>query len=295
LAISYHLLENYSVAEKLLIAYRNGNKEDLSTPAAQYEESELLLYINTIIHESGDYQRALDHLDSIRSSVTDVRVWNEFKASLLLKLKKFPLAQVIYEKLIAQNPDSETYLKGFLASKELLSINFKQEDLAKNEILCKTLTDLIAKYPRSTVSALLRLEYSNPESFAAFWLEYMKRGFKKGIPSLFNSVKGLIKSNSSKAATIFETVKDNVQSLRDTNSFENSSQKEAPTVYLWSLFFLSQMYDLVHNYSKALEIIDLALDHSPTVVELLMFKARIYKVVCFYISMLVTINFQWKR
>ena len=53
---------------------------------------------------------------------------------------------------------------------------------------------------------------------------------------------------------------------------------EPPTVYLWSLYLCAQHYNQVDNSLKALELIDAAIDHTPTEVQLYMLKAKILKV-----------------
>lgn len=52
---------------------------------------------------------------------------------------------------------------------------------------------------------------------------------------------------------------------------------ESPSVYLWVTYFLAQLSDYYRDTEKALEWINLAIEHSPTAVELYMTKARIYK------------------
>lgn len=56
-------------------------------------------------------------------------------------------------------------------------------------------------------------------------------------------------------------------------------KKESPTVLLWTRCFLAQHYDFLGNTRTALEYIDKALEHTPTLIEAYMIKARIYKVI----------------
>jgi len=58
----------------------------------------------------------------------------------------------------------------------------------------------------------------------------------------------------------------------------HKEQKQYPTTYLWVLIFLSKLYDFKRNTSKALEFVNKAIEHTPTLVESYMLKARIYKV-----------------
>lgn len=53
---------------------------------------------------------------------------------------------------------------------------------------------------------------------------------------------------------------------------------ETPTTVLWVYYFLAQHYDRLGNAAKAHHFIDRAIQHTPTLIELLMTKAKIYKV-----------------
>lgn len=58
----------------------------------------------------------------------------------------------------------------------------------------------------------------------------------------------------------------------------DSGPAEPPTVYLWALYLFSQHYNMINNSLKALELINTAIDHTPTEVQLYMLKAKILKV-----------------
>ena len=47
---------------------------------------------------------------------------------------------------------------------------------------------------------------------------------------------------------------------------------------LWTYYYLAQHYDYLRQTKKALEYIDTALEHTVTLIELNVVKARIYKV-----------------
>jgi peptide alpha-N-acetyltransferase len=105
---------------------------------------------------------------------------------------------------------------------------------------------------------------------------FLVKMFRKGLPSLFNSCKGLLK-DSAKSIVIQETVEEFYSKVSDGLPLSSDEEMEFPTAYLWILYFLSQLYDYQGNIPKALEFIDAAIAHSPTVVELFLFKAKILK------------------
>ena len=59
---------------------------------------------------------------------------------------------------------------------------------------------------------------------------------------------------------------------------DTDSEAESPTSLLWTLSYLSQHFDHVRQTDRALEYINAALDHTMTLIELYVIKARIYKV-----------------
>lgn len=66
-------------------------------------------------------------------------------------------------------------------------------------------------------------------------------------------------------------------SLVSKKSFTNDSEVAPPSAYLWVVFFLAQHFDFRGNNAKALEWIDKAIAHTPTLSEAHMIKAKILK------------------
>lgn len=77
------------------------------------------MYHNSLLEEKGDYQAALEHLDSIKDKVTDQRSLKEKRASFLAKLDKVEEAEIAYRGLISENPHDRAYIKALIALKGL--------------------------------------------------------------------------------------------------------------------------------------------------------------------------------
>lgn len=58
----------------------------------------------------------------------------------------------------------------------------------------------------------------------------------------------------------------------------SEEEEEAPTTVLWIYYYLALHYDYLKQTEKALIYIDRAIGHTPTLIELLCAKAKIYKV-----------------
>jgi hypothetical protein len=121
------------------------------------------------------------------------------------------------------------------------------------------------------------------ESFREKMKEYLKLKLRKGVPSLFMDIKPLY-ADASKVATIEQLLSSFEKNMVEQSKLEADGAVESPAVLLWIYFMYAQHYDAQGNTQAALEKIDLAIQHTPTLIELYLFKGRIYKVQCLGIS-----------
>lgn len=61
----------------------------------------------------------------------------------------------------------------------------------------------------------------------------------------------------------------------------DTSCKEPASALLWVYHYLAQHYDYLNDIQKALTYIDMAIAHTPTLIELFVTKGRIFKVFYF--------------
>lgn len=59
---------------------------------------------------------------------------------------------------------------------------------------------------------------------------------------------------------------------------EKDNPREPASALLWTYYYLAQHYDHLGLTEKALNEIDAAIEHTPTLIELFVTKGRIYKV-----------------
>lgn len=107
LAVAHHLAGDLAQAEKVLTTY----EESLKSPPSHtdYENSEALLYKNSIIAETGDYQRALEHLESIAKHNLDRAAVLELRAEYLAELGRKDEAAKTYRALLDRNSEHPEY------------------------------------------------------------------------------------------------------------------------------------------------------------------------------------------
>ncbi|KAI8371285.1 NMDA receptor-regulated protein 1-domain-containing protein [Choanephora cucurbitarum] len=259
LAISYQLVNEPLKGLKVLKTQAESN---VQAAATEFERSELHMYENMLLEEAGDYQKALDHLVEIESQVTDKRAWKEKNALYLSKLNRKEEAEIAYRELISINPNNVDYINQVLSLKEDAEIN-------------QTLSDLFTQHPRSKIIEQLILHHAEGNSFKAKVDAALQNGFRKGIPSLFTSMKRYY-ADAEKKRVIEELVNGYYTSLEKDSTF-GGDQKEPPTALLWVLYYLAKQFDFYKQHDKALELINKAIAHTPTVVELYMTKGRILK------------------
>ncbi|KAI9484379.1 NMDA receptor-regulated protein 1-domain-containing protein [Zychaea mexicana] len=251
------------------ITVLTSHEESVKDIGNKIEHSELLMYHNSLLEEMGDFKGALEHLDKIENQVMDKRAAREKRAYFQTKLDQKEEAEKGYWNLVAENPHDRAYVKALLALKGL-------DDESKRAEAYRFLTETYDKYPKSKAVEGLVLQYAEGDKFNLKVDAVLQNALRKGVPSVFASTKKYY-GNSEKHAAIEKLVLGYRESLEKTGRFTAEGQKEPPTALLWTLYYIAQHYDYHSQHDKALETIQAAIDHSPTVVELYMTKARILK------------------
>ncbi|XP_070553999.1 N-alpha-acetyltransferase 15, NatA auxiliary subunit-like [Ptychodera flava] len=267
-AMAYHLLKEYDMAMKVLEEYRK-----TQTPKQyDYEHSEMLLYQNEVMREAGVYQEALDHLNKYENQICDKLAIKEISAELNLKLNKFKEAEALYHDLTARNPENHEYYS--CLEKAVRPANDEERlDLYKK---------IGALYPRAEAPRRLALNFTKGDVFEGLIDAYLRRAIHKGVPPLFVNLKSLYK-DSEKVQIIEKLALSYLDSLEKNYTFSPKDLEnpdivlEAPTAYLWTLFYLAQHYDYLRKTELALKYIEMALEHTPTLIELFVIKGKIFK------------------
>ncbi|KZT00643.1 NMDA receptor-regulated protein 1a [Laetiporus sulphureus 93-53] len=269
LAVAYHLNGNLDEARKVLEQYEATLK---NVPDYDVEHSEVLLYHVRILEEIGSTSEALALLDVNAKSraIIDRMAIMEFRARLLSKLGDSE-AEHTWRALIEQNPDCHDYYRGFLLNR---GIDFDAISDENREAALQCLEDFSTQLPRAAAPRRLALSIAVGDKFNELIEPYLMSGLEKGIPSLFADVKALYRDLSKQQA--IETI---VEAFRDkfAPAAEPQPTSSDPTTYLWTLYFLAQHHSYLHRHTKALELLDVAILHTPTLPELHMFKGRVLK------------------
>jgi hypothetical protein len=110
---------------------------------------------------------------------------------------------------------------------------------------------------------------------------YVLRFLRKGIPSLFSDLSALCRTSSGKAAALEAMFSKAAAGLRKDGTLGFSTlatgETEDPACLVWVLFFQAQFYDQAERWAEALAAIDAAIEHTPSIPDLYLCKARILR------------------
>lgn len=249
---------------KIILYFQKGNNFD-------YEHSELLLYQNLVIQESGDYKSALKHLEDHKDQIVDKLTLKENLGELNLKLKRNEKAAKYFDDLIQRNPENTLYYKKLIEAKELQSPEDLTEFYTKYSLL----------FPKAVPPQRLALNEASDQMFTLLVDEYMRKALTKGVPPLFVDLRNLY-HDSGKVKIIERLILQYVEALKNVRKYSkveiNNGPKEPASALLWVYYYLAQHYDYLNQTEEALNYINAAIEHTPTLIELFVVKGRIYKV-----------------
>ncbi|KAL2077735.1 hypothetical protein ACEWY4_027239 [Coilia grayii] len=265
-AIAYHLLEDYEMASRIVEEFRK--TQQTSPDKVDYEYSELLLYQNQVLREAGLFKEALDHLCTYEKQICDKLAVEETRGELLLQLDRAQEASEVYHRLQERNPENWSYYQGL--EKALNPANAGDK--------LKIYEEAWLKYPKGLVPRRLPLSFLTGEKFRECLDKYLRINFSKGCPPVFTTLKSLY-IDKEKVSDIEEMVVGYETSLKSCRMFSqnDNGREEPPTTLLWVQYFLAQHYDHVGQADAALDYINAAIDSTPTLIELFVIKAKIYK------------------
>lgn len=268
-SISYYLLGQYDMAFTVMEEFRKTLQQE-NKPKFDIEHTEMLLYQNLILRNQGKTEESVDHFEKFFDIMTDKLKVKEIKASQLLKLNKNDEAESIYRELVKRNPENNAYYAGVEKCLEAKG-NFTHKARVEMYTVYKK------KYPKSGAPRRIPLNFVEGDLFRTLVDDYLRIALKKGVPPLFTNLRALY-LNKDKARIVEEVVLGFSSCLENQQKFNESDEEEQdPTVLLWTNFFLAQHYDHFRDIDKALMYINRVLDHTPTLIEGYMVKAKIYK------------------
>ena len=248
----------------------------------EYEHSEMLLFKNMLIEESGDAQRALDHLDASASLIVDKQGMKEKRGELLLQLGMWDDADALYSSLLCKNSENGIYHAGRQAAAlqaHKATAYWQDEDVPPEAEakLNELYAALQAQFPRSEMSRRLPCDFARGEAALRTALTtYCLPVLRKGVPSLYANLKPLAKAPW-RAAAMGKLFGEWLAALEKTGCLPGEAAKELPLMTVWVRVLVAMHADMCGDRPTALAQLEEAIEHTPTLVDLYMFKARVHK------------------
>ncbi|RVX73101.1 hypothetical protein B0A52_02227 [Exophiala mesophila] len=270
LAIAHHLAGNYEDAQNVLTTFEDTLK--IKPKRDDIEHWEAVLYKNCIIAESGEVEKALDHLDAVGKKSPDVQGVLEMRADYLARLGRKSEAEAAYALLLDRNSDNSAYYDGYIDAKGL-----KDGPALDLKVAYEQLAD---KYPKADLPRRRLLDVLSGQDFTNAAEAYLQKFFRKGVPSTFANIKQLY-TDSDKRDRIQSLVEGyasgkgpsqpngtNINGDQDKSHFESSV-----------LYFLAQHYNykLSRDLDRALDYAEKLIQLDPKSVDYHSVKARAYK------------------
>ena len=162
LAVANHMAGNYEETESILTKYEESLK--VQPPKEDLEHADALLYKNMIIAESGQTERALEHLKSIEGRMLDISSTLEYKANYLLKLGRNEEACEVFRELLGRNGDNRAYYKGLEEAKGI-----QENDIQARKKLYESLAEV---HPYADAPKRVPLDFLSGKSLLAMEVEY---------------------------------------------------------------------------------------------------------------------------
>ncbi|KAG6001252.1 hypothetical protein E4U21_004539 [Claviceps maximensis] len=261
LAIAHHLSGHPAEAESVLTTFEG----TLKTTPSRYdtEHSEAVMYKNQLIAAQGDYERALEHLNTACKHNLDRLAVLESRARYLLKLGRHEEAAKAYRVLLDRNADHAEYYE-----KLAIALEIPEGDIQARKAMYDEYAE---KFPRCDAARRIPLDFLSGDAFKDAAEAYLTNMLNKGIPSAFANLKHLYSDASKK-----DELASLAQKYLESQSTESESKDKGEAA---ALYFLAQHYNyyLSRDLAKAMEYIDKAIEKDPKSVDFHMTKARILK------------------
>ncbi|KAK0523394.1 hypothetical protein OC842_006160 [Tilletia horrida] len=274
LAVSHHAAGSVEEAIRVMEAFESTFRD---VPKRNYEQSEVRLYLASLYDEAGRSKDVITYLARFSDDdIVDYAPRDEILARAYQKLGNSTEAAKLWQRLFKRNPEEKSYVLGLLEARGI-----KQGTSSASDVQA-AFKAIESSVPRSNAARRQLLSFLPAgEEFKAEADAYFLAAIRRGVPSLFNDLKSLY-SDSAKRDTIqsiaesYRTQWSDAATAAPMSSAEAEKQ-ESPSSLLWTFYFLAQHYSSIQNGAAALDVIDAAIAHSPTMPELYLTRARILK------------------
>ncbi|VDN33452.1 unnamed protein product [Dibothriocephalus latus] len=251
-AVIQHFLGNLDAAANVVNEFL---KVQTGIEPYNYEHSELLLYYVTILVESERFEEALSFMESCTKDIVDHVTYLETHADLLFKLGRAKDAEKDVWDLLDRNPENKLYYE-LLYRIESPEPGDQQIDVS---IKYKMLQKCLDKYPSARLPKLLFLDLLEGDEFLSKAHEFLQHNLRRGVPTLFVQLKRFYSSPEKVASleNLYLTYRKNLDLHETLGPISGVGPKS--------------------KSEESLDIVSAELEINPTIVDLYVLKAEIYR------------------
>ncbi|GAU98430.1 hypothetical protein RvY_09579 [Ramazzottius varieornatus] len=265
-AVALHLQGELSLAVRVMEECRKlAHPERMDECDVEY--GEYILYQLELMVESGSYNEAVEHSLRYESYVYDQLSLLETRVKCYLALGNSKEANSILSGLITRNPENWAYYR---------QLTFPLDGANSLMEFCLELQKAI---PHAKTPFKIPLTLTEGDEFRRRVRNYLALGFRKGLPALFNDIKKVFEVPEKSDIVEEETLRlleESRQYIANPPPLNGPDEVPASTI-LWIYYFLAQHRDMKKDYQRAMEYVEMAIEHTPTLVEAYCFKAKILK------------------
>ncbi|CDW89756.1 n-alpha-acetyltransferase auxiliary subunit-like [Stylonychia lemnae] len=246
------------------------NKEKLKN----HERTEITLFKAKLFEEMGDYQKAINLLQKKGLIVDQISKFRKLAENYQKLGNKDKALEHLEDLLELSSANTNNYYQ-ILAVHGYSNKEFKYS--SEDQLKIKEIIEVYEnRFPRGNSHQRVLLKILTGELFREKLYQYSKPYLIKGVPPLIVDLKDVYQDKE-KTQILEETLLSHLKSMEEKNTLFNDEQEQDPTVYLWLLYYTAQHYYYLRDYNQALKYINEAINHTPTVIDLYVVKAKIYK------------------
>ena len=261
LALAHHLVRNYDDCIDVLnsmIKIQENSKN--SNDNLKYN---VFLYKASVMYESENFEELVVFLNEKKDKFLNKVFLHEYYSFAYLKLRNFEMVKKHLDYLLKLFPSNKQYIDIFL----------KVENGSLKE-KCDKLKNVYKSY----ISDFFLIENKDTadEDLSSVFDKMFRKNCDSFSPTFYKKLKRFA-TTKKRTEIIYKIILSHKESLEKNSKYNNSSEKKDPTCFLFSLLTLSQILYIKKDFIKALEIIEIAIEHTKTYTELYILKSKILK------------------
>jgi peptide alpha-N-acetyltransferase len=228
-----------------------------------------VMYKAKIMFDDKKYEEALAYLAEHEVQICDERALRQMQANLLVEMNELSRAEALYRRMLDENRENHNLYAGLERCLGMTDATPEADRLA-------VYTEYRTKFPKAHAPQLLPLFFTTGATFEKLLDEYLRFAIRKGMCPMFRNIRQVY-SDPAKVGIVEKLANSYLASLTAGNKFDAAGEVQPPTCFVWASYFAAQHFDKTGDHVKAMEVIDAAIAHTPTVLELYMAKAKILK------------------